>query len=63
MRLTKIFAIAGLDGRSIGSKILITFSYRLTENARQQNVSSTFKTKPSFGTCGRITEYPAIANT
>ena len=30
--LTKVFAIAGLDGRTIGSKTLISFSSRLDIN-------------------------------
>jgi hypothetical protein len=27
-QLTKVFAIAGLDGRTIGSKALVSFSYQ-----------------------------------
>lgn len=43
MRPTKIFAIAGHDGRAIGSKSLINFSSGLTLIIKQQNVSSTIK--------------------
>jgi hypothetical protein len=43
MQATKVFAIAGLDGRTIGSKTLISFSSGSTSIIKRQNVSSTIK--------------------
>jgi hypothetical protein len=48
--VTKVFAIAGLDGRTIGSKTLLGFSSGLTLIIKRQMLSSTFKTLISFGT-------------
>jgi|GEM_PF-3748973 len=45
MRTTKVFAIAGLDGRIIGSKSLISISSGLTLIIKQQMLSSTIKQK------------------
>jgi len=42
---TKVFAIAGLDRRAIGSKSLISFSSGLTLIIKQQMLSSTIKQK------------------
>jgi len=42
---TKVFAIAGLDGRTIGSKSLISFSSGWTLIIKQQMLSSTIKQK------------------
>jgi len=47
---TKVFAIAGLDGRTIGNKTLISFSSGLTLIIKRQNVIFNNKTKISFGT-------------
>jgi hypothetical protein len=43
MQLTKVFAIAGLDGRAIGNKSLISFSSGWTLIIKQQMLSSTIK--------------------
>jgi hypothetical protein len=40
---TKVFAIAGLDGRAISSKSLISYSSGWTLLIKRQNVSSTIK--------------------
>jgi hypothetical protein len=40
---TKVFAIAGLDGRTIGSKSLISLSTGLTLIIKQQMLSSAIK--------------------
>lgn len=40
---TKVFAIAGLDGRAIGSKSLISNSSGLTLIIKRQMLSSTIK--------------------
>ncbi len=53
--VTKVFAIAGLDGRTIGSKTLFGFSSGLTLIIKRQILSSTFKTIISFGTS--VTEH------
>jgi len=45
MRLTKVFAIAGLDERTISSKSLSSYSSGLTLIIKRQNVSSTIKQK------------------
>jgi len=45
MPTTKVFAIAGLDGRAIGSKTLIGFSSGWTLIIKQQMLSSTIKQK------------------
>jgi len=42
-QLTAVFAIAGLDGRTISSKSLIGFSSGLTLVIKGQNVFSTIK--------------------
>lgn len=60
---TKVFAIAGLDARTIGSKSLIGFSSGLTLIVKRQNISLTIKQKINFGTGVTELEYPAIANT
>jgi hypothetical protein len=41
--LTKVFAIAGLDGRVIDSKTLMSFSSGLTLIIKRQMLSSTIK--------------------
>jgi len=43
MQPTKVFAIAGLDERTIGSKTLIGFSSSWTLIIKQQMLSSTIK--------------------
>ena len=48
MRLTKVFAIAGRDGRAINSKSLIGFSSGLTSIIKQQMLSSTIKQKSTL---------------
>jgi len=40
---TKVFAIAGLDGRTIGSKTLISFSSGRTLIIKRQMLSSAIK--------------------
>jgi len=50
MLLTKVFAIAGLDGRTIGSKSLISFSSGLTLIIKRQHVIFNNKTLINFGT-------------
>ncbi len=42
-RTTKVFAIAGLDGRTISSKTLIGFSSGLMLIIKRQMLSSTIK--------------------
>ncbi len=42
MRITKVFAIAGLDGRAISSKSLLGFSSGLTLIIKRQNVIFNF---------------------
>jgi len=43
MQPTKVFAIAGLDGRAIGSKSLIGFGSGLTLIIKRQMLSSSIK--------------------
>jgi hypothetical protein len=43
LHATKVFAIAGLDGRTIGSKSLISFSSGWTLIIKRQILSSTIK--------------------
>jgi len=49
LRITKVFAIAGLDIETIGSKTLIGFSSGLTLLIKRQMLSSTFKTLINIG--------------
>jgi len=43
LHATKVFAIAGLDGRTIGSRSLMSFGSGLTLIIKQQMLSSTIK--------------------
>jgi len=42
---TKVFAIAGLDGRTISGKSLLSYNSGLTLLVKQQMLSSTIKQK------------------
>ena len=60
MRLTKVFAIAGLDERTISSKSLISYSSGLTLIIKRQNVIFNLPTgrqaiKLSSAIVGRLT--------
>jgi hypothetical protein len=55
--------ICRADGRSIGCKSVLSFSYRLTEFYQRQNVAFSNKTKISDSNGRDGTLLPAVANT